>query len=144
MSDAGIARALKAGDMLKVQLPGESLWAKVVDVGPPVVAELRNQSIHGIAWGTRVTLDEGAYKIVEPADAVAQAQAGVDAFQAKHKARAVAWRERMDKIVKDIDDFVADLREYADPVDADLDAAEGVRRALRELLDEYESDDDNE
>jgi hypothetical protein len=66
--------------LIKVHLPGESLWAAVTgktDDGR-TKAELRNRSVHGIPWGTAVTLGIDGYTVVEPREIVEQAQRSVD------------------------------------------------------------------
>jgi hypothetical protein len=69
--------------LIKVYLPGESLWAAVTGVTADgrIKAELRNQSIHGIAWGTAVVLGPNDYDVVEPRGVVEQAQRSVDGFR---------------------------------------------------------------
>lgn len=65
--------------IIKVHFPGESLWAKKVGTTPDgrIIAELRNQSIHGIDWGTRVTLAIDGYEIAEPSELVELARRNV-------------------------------------------------------------------
>ncbi len=68
---------MNVGDMIKVHLPGERLWAEVVamDDDGSVHVELRNESIHqGISWGDRAVLGSDRYEIVEPKSMVTAAE----------------------------------------------------------------------
>lgn len=64
-------------NMVKVGLPGESLWAEVLgttDAGRIRVA-LRNESIHdGIHWDDRAVLAADGYTIEEPSEMVRMAE----------------------------------------------------------------------
>lgn len=73
---------MRKGDVIKVGLPGESLWAEVVAVKPDGIhAELRNESIHeGISWGDEVVLGPDDYTIVSPESIVRMAQNTVDSM----------------------------------------------------------------
>lgn len=72
----------RKGDVIKVGLPGESLWAEVVAVKPDGIhAELRNESVHeGISWGDEVVLGPDDYTIVRPKAIVRAAQDAVDSM----------------------------------------------------------------
>jgi len=73
------------GTTIKVHLPGESLWAEVVGItdNGRIKAELRNSSIHGIPWGTEVTLGSDDYEVIYPRAVVEQAQRSVEALRAE-------------------------------------------------------------
>ncbi len=63
---------MKVGDLIKVHLPGESLWAVVTDIRRGKVhAQLRNESIHEqFSFGDKVVLGPDNYEIVHPAHKV--------------------------------------------------------------------------
>lgn len=66
-------------NMIKVGLPGESLWAHEKDG----VVKLENDSIHGVLkYGDVVKLGEDGYTIVEPKSAVEAAERNVREVQA--------------------------------------------------------------
>jgi hypothetical protein len=70
------------GDIIKVGLPGESLWAEVTHVGHVFTrAKLRNESIHEeFSFGDLVVIETGGYTVLQPARCVAAAQRSVDSF----------------------------------------------------------------
>ena len=70
-------------NLIKVGLPGESLWAEVVGTtdNGRTKAKLRNTSIHGIQWGTEVVLGMDGYTVVYPRTLVEQAQRSVDGMR---------------------------------------------------------------
>lgn len=70
-------------NLIKVGLPGESLWAEVVGTtgNGRTKAKLRNDSVHGIPWGTEVLLGADGYTVVYPRALVLHAQRSVDAIR---------------------------------------------------------------
>jgi len=90
---AQVADAIKAEEskavndekLIKVHLPGESLWAEVVGTtdNGRTKAVLRNASVHGIPWGTEVLIGADGYEIVGPPEVLEQAQRSVDAVQSE-------------------------------------------------------------
>ena len=79
-----ITTTMKIGDVIKVHLPGESLWAEVTDIRRRKVhARLRNESIHAVfSYGDRVVLGPDNYEVVHPAHKVETAQEAVSAWRA--------------------------------------------------------------
>ncbi len=77
-------------NLIKVQLPGECLWAAVTGTtaGGRIKAVLRNESIHGIPWDTAVVLGRDDYTVVEPEAVVQKAQRSVDAIRKSFKSEA--------------------------------------------------------
>lgn len=67
---------------IKVHLPGEMIWALPTGERTPEghrIASLRNESIHGIPWDTRVEIDDSSPRpeVVGPADVIEKAKASV-------------------------------------------------------------------
>ena len=78
---------MSAEKLIKVGLPGESLWAEVVgktDNGR-TKAKLRNASLHGATWGTEVVLGADGYTVVYPRALVDKAQRTVDSIRGSAK-----------------------------------------------------------
>ena len=77
-------------NLIKVHLPGESLWAAVTGTTADgrTKAVLRNESIHGIPWGTAVVLGHDGYTVVEPSAVVQKAEQSVAASWASFKPEA--------------------------------------------------------
>jgi hypothetical protein len=74
--------------MIKVGLPGESLWARVKAVkGGKISAELRSESIHDeFSWGDLVVLGDDNYTVVDPAERVASVQQAIEDWRASQGA----------------------------------------------------------
>lgn len=74
---------MKPGDMIKVGLPGESLWAKVTGISPNgIVAVLRNESIHEhFKRGDLVRIGSDKYTVVEPRDKIAAVERDLAAWR---------------------------------------------------------------
>lgn len=87
--------------LIKVGLPGESIWAEVVGLNDEgrVVALLRNESVHlGIQWGDPIVLGEDGYTVERPELLVRAAQTGCDAVRSDEAARRVdVLREILNK-----------------------------------------------
>lgn len=86
-------------DLIKVVLPGEKLWAEVVGetADGRIRAELRNESIHDIAWGTPVELGHDGMTVVAPDHVLRRAEESVAEIVEEFR-QIPRWRQQLDDL----------------------------------------------
>ena len=74
---------MKVGQLIKVHLPGEALWAEVIEIRHGKVhAKLRNESIHKqFSFGDLVILGPDNYEIVHPAHKIEGVKTAIEEWR---------------------------------------------------------------